>query len=56
MVTTIQKVIFPNSTHSVPHISILKFSIPSTFTKMVTQLNSILKKSTATITQYYVTF
>ena len=43
MVATIQKVIFPNSMHSVQHVSILKFSIPSTFTKMVTQLNSVLK-------------
>ena len=43
MVTTIQKVIFPNSTHSVQHVSTLKFSISPTFTKMVTQLNSILK-------------
>ena len=41
--TTIQKVIFPKSTHSVQHVSTLKFSIPSTFTKMVTQLNSVLK-------------
>ena len=38
MVTTIQKVIFPNSTHSVQHVS-----IPSTFTKRVTQLGSIIK-------------
>ena len=43
MVTTNKKVIFPNSIHSVQHISTLKFSIPPTFTKMVTQLNSILK-------------
>ena len=43
MVTTIQKVIFPNSTHSTQHVSTFKFSIPSTFTKMVTKLNSILK-------------
>ena len=43
MVITIQKVIFPNSTHSVQHVSILKFSIPSTFTKMVTQINSLIK-------------
>ena len=43
MVTTIQKVIFPNSTHSVQHVSTLKFSIPSTFTKMVTQINSVIK-------------
>ena len=38
MVTTVQKVTFPNSTHSVQHVSILKFSILSTFTKMVNQL------------------
>ena len=43
MVTTIQKVIFPNPTHSVQHVSTLKFSITSTFTKVVTQLNSVLK-------------
>ena len=43
MVTTIQKTIFPNSMHSVQHISIFKFSIPSTFAKMVTQLNSVIK-------------
>ena len=43
MVTTTQKVIFSNSMHSVQHTSIFKFSIPSTFTKMVTQLNSVLK-------------
>ena len=43
MVTTIQKVIFPNSTQSVQHVSIFKFSIPSTFTKRVTQLGSIVK-------------
>ena len=43
MVTTIQKVTFPNSMHSVQHVSTLKFSIPSTFTKMVIQSNSILK-------------
>ena len=43
MVTTVQKVIFPNSTHSVQHVSILKFLIPSTFTKMVNQLNSVLQ-------------
>ena len=33
--TTIQKVIFLNATHSVQHASTLKFSISSTFTKMV---------------------
>ena len=43
MVTTVQKVIFPNSLHSVQHTSTLKFSIPSTFTKMVTQLTSIIE-------------
>ena len=43
MVTTVQKVTFPNSTHSVQHVYILKFSIPSTFTKMVNQLNSVLQ-------------
>ena len=43
MVTTIQKVIFPNSTHSIQHVSTLKFSIPSTFTKRVTQLGSIIQ-------------
>ena len=43
MVTTIQKVIFPYSTLTIQHVSTLKFSIPSTFTKMVTQLNSVLK-------------
>ena len=44
MVTTIQKVIYPYSTHSVQHVYTLKFSIPSTFTKMVTQLASVIKK------------
>ena len=43
MVTTIQKVTFPNSMHSVQHVSILKFLIPSTFTKMVNQLNSVIQ-------------
>ena len=41
MVTTIHKVIFPNSTQSVQHVS--SFSIPSTFTKRVTQLGSVAK-------------
>ena len=41
MVTMVQKVTFPNSMHSVQHVSILNFSILSTFTKMVNQLNSM---------------
>ena len=41
--STIQKVIFLNYTHPIQHISTLKFSIPSTFTKMVTQINSVIK-------------
>ena len=43
MVTTFQKVTFPNPMHSVQHVSFLKFSILSTFTKMVKQLNSVPK-------------
>ena len=43
MVTTVQKITFPNSMHSVQHVSILKFSIPSIFTKMVNQLTASIK-------------
>ena len=35
MVTTFQKVIFPNAMQSIQHVSIFKFAILSTFTKMV---------------------
>ena len=41
MVTMVQKVTFPNSMHAIQYVSILKFSILSTFTKMENQLNSI---------------
>ena len=43
MVTMVQKVTFPNFMHSVQHVSILKFSILSTFTKMINQLNSVIQ-------------
>ena len=43
MVTTVKKVTFPNSMHSIQHVSVLKFSILSTFTRMVNQLNSVPK-------------
>ena len=43
MVTMVQKITFPNSMHSIQHVSILKFSILSTFTKMVTQLNNVIQ-------------
>ena len=50
MVTTVQKVTFPNSTHSVQHVSTFKFLIPSTFTKNGKPIKQRQLKSTAIIT------
>ena len=50
MVTTIQKVIFPNFKHSVQHVSILKFLIFINFYKKGNPIRQHNQKPTATIT------